>query len=165
MMRFQWNGAAMIPVRPDAARGVYELGRKYWLDEVSERSWISHSHEFAWVAAAWDNLPEPLQDKFPTPEALRKAALIATGWCREVVIDAGSKPGAQRVAGYVSGRDEFSQVVVRGATVIVRTARSQRMRGHDRMDRKEFEDSKQAILGWISELIGVSAEDLKAAAA
>jgi hypothetical protein len=164
-MRFQWNGAAMIPVRPDAARGVYELGRRYWLDEVSERSWISHAHEFAFVAQAWDNLAQPLQDKFPTPEHLRKAALIATGWYRETIIDAGSKPGAQRVAGYVNGKDEFSHVIVRGATVIVRTARSQRMRGHDRMDKDEFQRSKDDILGWISQLIGVSAEDLKAAAA
>jgi hypothetical protein len=165
MQRFTWNGAAMIPMRPDAARGAYELGRRYWLDEVSERSWISHSHEFAWIAQAWDNLPEPLMEKFPTPEHLRKAALIATGWYRETIIGAGSKPGAQRVAGYVNGRDEFSQVVVRGSTVIVRTARSQRMRGLDRMDRDEFQRSKDAILGWISQLIGVSAENLKAAAA
>jgi hypothetical protein len=165
MMRFQWNGAAMIPTRPEAARGVYELGRRYWLDEVSERSWISHSHEFAWIASAWDNLPEPLQDKFQTPEALRKAALIATGWFRETIIEAGGREAARRVAAYVRQDDEFAHVVVRGRTVIVRKARSQRMRGLDRMDRKEFEDSKQAILGWISELIGVSADDLKAAAA
>jgi hypothetical protein len=155
----------MIPTRPEAARQAYELGRHYWLDEVDERSWISHAHEFAFVAQAWDNLPQPLQDKFPTPEHLRKAALIATGWHREVVIDAGSKAAAQRVAGYVLGRDEFAQVIVRGATVIVRTARSQRMRGHDRMNKDEFQRSKDAILGWISQLIGVSAEDLKAAAA
>jgi hypothetical protein len=165
MQRFEWNGAAMIPTRPEAARGVYELGRHYWLDEVDERSWISHAHEFAFIAQAWDNLPEPLMESFPTPEHLRKAALIATGWFRETIIEAGSKPGASRVAAYARGEDEFAHVVVRGSTVIVRKARSQRMRGHDRMDKDEFQRSKDAILGWISALIGVSAEDLKAAAA
>jgi hypothetical protein len=165
MQRFTWNGSVMIPMRPEAARAAYDLGQRYWLEEVSERSWISHEHQFAWIASAWDNLPEALMDKFPTPEALRKAALIATGWYRETIIDAGSKAGAQRVAGYVMGRDEFSAVIVRGATVIVRTPRSQRMRGHDGMDRQEFEASKQDILGWIANLIGVSADDLKAAAA
>jgi hypothetical protein len=160
-----WNGSQMVPVRPDAARGAYELGKRYWLDEVSERSWISHAHEFAFIAQAWDNLPETLMDLYPTPEHLRKAALIATGWCRETIIEAGSKPAAQRVAGYVKQDDEFAHVVVRGPAVFVRKARSQRMRGLDRMGRKEFEDSKQAILGWISALIGVSADDLKAAAA
>jgi hypothetical protein len=162
---FQWNGAAMVPVRPDAARGAYELGKRYWLDEVSERSWVSHEHQFAFVAQAWDSLPEALMDKFPTPEHLRKAALIATGWHREMIIEAGNKEAALRVAAYVKGKDEFSHVVTRGPTVIVRTARSQRMRGHDRMDKEEFQRSKDDILGWIANLVGVSAEDLKAAAA
>jgi hypothetical protein len=162
---FQWNGAQMVPVRPEAARGAYELGKRYWLDEVSERSWISHAHEFAFIASAWDNLPERLMDLYPTPEHLRKAALIATGWYRETIIEAGSKEAARRVAAYAKGDDEFAFVAVRGPTVFVRKARSQRMRGLDRMGRKEFEESKQAILGWISALIGVSAEDLKAAAA
>jgi hypothetical protein len=165
MMQFLWNGSQMIPTRPDAARGAYELGKRYWLDEVSERSWISHAHEFAFIAQAWDNLPEALMDLYPTPEHLRKAALIATGWFREALIEAGSKEAARRVAAYARQDDEFAHVVVRGPCVIVRKARSQRMRGLDRMGRKEFEESKQAILGWISALIGVSAEDLKAAAA
>jgi hypothetical protein len=165
MMRFQWNGEHMVPMRPEAARGAYELGRKYWLDEVSERSWVSHAHEFAFIAQAWDNLPEALMDKFPTPTHLRKAALIATGWYRETIVEAGSKPAALRVAAYARGEDEFAHVVVRGSTVIVRKARSQRMHGHDRMDKAEFEASKADILGWIAGLLGVSAEDLMRSAA
>jgi hypothetical protein len=151
----------MVPVRPDAARGAYELGKRYWLDEVSERSWISHEHQFAFIAQAWDNLPERLMDIYPTPEHLRKAALIATGWYRETIIEAGGKEAAQRVAAYVKNDDEFAHVVVRGPAVFVRKARSQRIRGLDRMDRKEFQHSKDAILGWIATLVGVSAEDLQ----
>jgi hypothetical protein len=151
-------------MRPDAARGAYELGRKYWLDEVSERSWISHAHEFAFVAEAWNNLSEELMDKFPTPEHLRKAALIATGWYREMIIEAGNKEAALRVAAYVKGKDEFSHVVTRGPTVIVKTARSQRTRGHDRMDKDEFQNSKTSILQWIASLIGVDPETLEKAA-
>jgi hypothetical protein len=101
---------------------------------------------------------------FPTPEHLRKAALIATGWRRETIIDAGNAAAAQRVAAYARGEDEFASVKVRGPTVIIRKARSQRMHGHDRMDKQEFEASKTAILDWISALIGVSADDLKGAA-
>jgi hypothetical protein len=156
-----WNGAQMVPVRPDAARGAYELGKRYWLDEVSERNWISHEHQFAWIAEAWNNLPEPLMETFPTPEHLRKAALIATGWHREMIIEAGNKEAALRVAAYVRGKDEFSRVVTRGSTVVVRTARSQRMRGLDRMEKAEFQKSKDDILDWIANLIGVSAEDLQ----
>jgi len=159
-----WNGEAMIPARPQAAAKVFETGRRYWLVEASERSWISHEHQFAWLAEAWNNLPEALMDTFPTPEHLRKAALIATGWHREQIIDAGNRAAAHRVAAYARGADEFVHVVTRGPTVIVRRARSQRTRGPDRMDNAEFQKSKDDILGWISTLIGVAPERLRGAA-
>lgn len=164
MMAFTWNGAAMVPARPQAADKEYVIGRRYWLDEVSERSWISHRHEFAFIHNGWENLNDELTDKFPSPGHLRKAALIATGWHRETIIDAGNAAAAQRVAAYARGEDEFAQVVVRGQTVIVRKARSQRMQGRDRMDKAEFQKSKDDILGWISTLIGVSPEQLRGAA-
>jgi hypothetical protein len=163
MFCFTWNGAQMIPMRAEAAQKAFVIGRRYWLDEVSERSWISHQHEFAWIAEAWGNLPEAMMELYPTPEHLRKAALIATGWYREVFVEAGNKEAARRVASYVRGDDEFAHVVISGPAVIVKKARSQRTRGLDRMNSKEFEASKQAILGWIATLIGVSAEDLAAA--
>jgi hypothetical protein len=165
MQCFTWNGGAMVPMRPAAADKEFVIGRRYWLDEVSERSWISHQHEFAFIASAWDNLHEALMDKFPSPEHLRKAALIATGWYREQLIEAGSKEAARRVAAYVKNDDEFAHVVVRGPTVFVRKARSQRMRGLDRMDKEEFQASKSDILGWIAGLLGVAAEDLMRSAA
>ena len=154
----------MIPARPKAAAQAFEIGRHYWLEEVSERSWISHRHEFAWVHEAWLNLPEQLMDRFPSPEHLRKSALIATGWFRETLIDAGSAAAALRVAAYVKNKDQFAHVLTRGPMVIVREPRSQRMHGHDRMDKKEFQESKEGILDWISELIGVDAEQLRAPA-
>src|ERR1700741_996486 len=164
MQSFMWNGEAMIPARPKAADKEFVIGQRYWLDQVSERSWISHRHEFAWIKTAWDNLPEALMDTFPTPEHLRKAALIATGWRRETIIDAGNAAAALRVAAYARGEDDFAHVTTRGATVIVHKARSQRMHGLDRMDRDEFQRSKDDILGWISNLIGVAPEQLKGAA-
>jgi hypothetical protein len=154
----------MIPARPKAADKVFVIGQRYWLEEVSDRSWISHRHEFAWIAEAWKNLPETVEEMFPSPEHLRKAALIATGWRRETIIDAGNKMAALRVAAYARGEDEFAQVLTRGPTVIVRKARSQRMHGADCMNKKEFGESKDAILGWISELIGVDPERLRGAA-
>ena len=154
----------MVPLRPKAADKEFVVGREYWLDQVSERSWASHQHQFAWIAEAWSNLPEALVETFPTPEHLRKAALIATGWRRETIIDAGNAKAALRVAAYARGEDDFAHVTTRGATVIVHKARSQRMHGLDRMDRDEFQRSKDDILGWISNLIGVAPEQLKGAA-
>ena len=164
MQCFVWNGEAMIPARPKAADKAFVIGRRYWLDEVSERSWASHQQQFAWIAEAWANLPDAIAETFPTSEHLRKAALIATGWRRETIIDAGNATAALRVAAYARGEDEFAHVVTRGPTVIVHKARSQRMHGLDRMDKGEFQASKDAILGWISELIGVTPERLRGAA-
>jgi hypothetical protein len=164
MMAFVWNGEAMVPMRPKAADKAYVIGRRYWLDEVSERSWASHAQQFAWIGEAHNNLPDPLAETFPTSEHLRKAALIATGWHREAIIDCGSRAAAARVAAYARNEDEFARVVVRGSTVVVQKARSQRMHGHDRMLKGEFEKSKADILGWISNLIGVTPEQLRGAA-
>ena len=73
MFRFTWNNGMMVPANPQAVAKAFVEGRRYWLEEVSERSWISHQHQFAFVNQAWDNLPEALADTFPTPEHLRKA--------------------------------------------------------------------------------------------
>jgi len=154
----------MVPARPEAAAKAYVEGRRYWLDEISERSWISHRHEFAFVREAWGSMPDAIAEPFPTPEHLRKAALIATGWHREMIIEAGNAAAALRVAAFVKGRDEFAHVTTRGPTVTVRCARSQRMHGLDRMDKAEFQQSKDDILGWIANLIGVSPEQLRGAA-
>jgi hypothetical protein len=161
---FTWNGEAMIPARPKLADQEYVIGRRYWLEEVSDRSWASHRQEFAWIAVAWGNLPDAIAETFPTPEHLRKAALIATGWHRETVFDAGSRAAALRFVAYAKNEDEFASVVLRGSTVTVRKARSQRMRGHDRMDKAEFQKSKDDIMGWISSLLGVEAAELRGAA-
>ena len=160
MQSFTWNGQVMVPMRLLAAASTYTPGQRYWLEEVSDRSWISHQHEFAWIAEAWNNLPHAVADTFPSPEHLRKAALIATGWHRETIIDCGSRAAAARVAAYARGEDEFARIVVRGSTVIVQKARSQRMHGLDRMVKSEFQQSKDDILGWISQLIGVEPQRL-----
>jgi hypothetical protein len=151
-------------MRPQATAKAFVDGRRYWLEEVSERSWTSHRHEFAWISEAWGNLPESLADLYPTPEHLRKSALVATGWHREMIIEAGNAKAALRVAAYAKARDEFAHVTTRGPTVVVRWARSQRMHGHDRMNKAEFQKSKDDIMGWIAKLIGVEPDQLRGAA-
>ena len=108
--------------------------------------------------------PENLADLYPTPEHLRKRALIQAGFYTEAIIDAGSKAAALRMAAYARGEDEFAAVFVRGPLVIVRKAKSQRMHGHDRMQKDEFERSKTAIMEVIAEMIGVAPEQLRGAA-
>ena len=162
----KWDGAAQAfrPLRPQEAGKLYLDGQVYWLEESADRSRLSHDHQFAWLNEAWRQLPEGLMDLYPTPEHLRKRALIDCGYFRETVIDVGTRAGALRVAAYARGEDEFAHVVTRGCLVVIRCARSQRMSGSDRMTKEEFQASKTAILGKIAGLIGVEPDELLRAA-
>ena len=161
---FTWDGDAMVPVSGFRKRADREfvVGKTYRLEETQERSMATHNHEFAWLRDAWMNLPEDLADRFPTPEHLRKAALIEAGYFHETIIDAGTNAAALRVASYARAKDEFSHVVVRGPIVVERTAKSQRRRT---MPGKEFQQSKTAIMEVIANLIGVKPEQLQNAEA
>lgn len=153
-VQFTWNGEAMVPA-PWLAKlcdQQFVIGERYRLVPHEDRSEKSHSHEFAWLKSAWQSLPEHLAESYPSPEHLRKRALIDGGFFTEEVIDAGSKAGALRVASYIRGRDEFAVVIVRGPVVVVRHAKSQSYRS---MDRKEFQASKDAVIEIVSNLIGV----------
>lgn len=159
---FRWDGEAMIPRHPRRADKVFVVGQDYMLVELEERSQASHSHQFAWVKEAWKTLPENLADAYPTPDHLRRRALIKAGYYHETLIDAGSNAAALRVASFARGEDQFAYVVVRGPLVVVRKAESQAMRA---MGKERFQASKQAILEVISGLLGVEPEALKKAAA
>lgn len=159
---FRWDGEAMIPRHPRRADAAFVVGQDYMLAEIEERSLATHNHEFAWVNEAWKTLPERLADAYPTPDHLRKRALIKAGFYHETVIDAGSNAAALRVAAYARGEDQFAYVVVRGPLVVVRKAESQSMRS---MGKERFQASKAAIMDVISELLGVAPEALRKAAA
>jgi hypothetical protein len=150
-----FKGGAFHPFRRhrEALAAQYGEGEVLFLEIVEERSEKSHSHEFAWLKEAWQNLPETIADQFPTPNHLRKRALILGGFYHETLIDAGSNAAALRVAAYARGKDEFAHVVVRGAFVVERTAKSQSRRS---MDKAEFQASKQAVIDVVSAMIGVT---------
>jgi len=155
----------MVPLHPAAERlcaKQFVAGNVYFLQEVTERSLSSHSQEFAFVNRAWATLPSELAEQFPTPDHLRKRALIDCGFYHETILDVGTNAGALRVAAYIKGEDTFAYVVVRGPLVVKRVAKSQRMHGHDRMMKDEFQRSKTAILEHISAMLGVTPEELLA---
>lgn len=158
---FTWDGEAlvMVPKWPRLAASRFEGGRDYLLVDVEHRSDASHRHEFAWLKTAWTNLPEDLADLFPSPEHLRKRALIDAGFYHETMIDAGSNAAALRVASHLRTKDDFAHVVVRGAFVVERTAKSQSRRA---MGKHEFQESKTAILEVIAAMIGVTPATLEA---
>jgi hypothetical protein len=156
---FTWDGEAMTPL-PRFAKECdrrYIIGERYFMDEVEERSDVSHEHEFAWLREAWLNLPEKYAELYPTAEHLRKRALIEAGWYDEQIVDAGSNAAALRVAAAFRSREEFALVIVRGAFVVIRTAKSQSRRA---MKREEFQRSKTAIMEIVAAMIGVEPSSL-----
>lgn len=159
---FTWDGESMTPLKPQLADRYYVVGESYQLVPEEDRSRASHNHEFAWLAEAWRNLPEDISDLYPSPEHLRKRALIEAGYYHEEVIDAGSKAAALRVAAAFRKREEFSLVVVRGPLVIIRSPKSQSRRA---MKKPEFEASKAKILEIVSAMIGVAPDELQRARA
>jgi len=157
----EWTGEAFAPLGPRAQKTANEhfvVGERYRIAEHQERSNASHSHEFAWLHEAWKNLPERFADMFPSSEHLRKRALIEAGFYNEMVIDAGTKAAAIRVAAGFRSHDEFCVAVVSGPIVAVRTAKSQSRRA---MDKAEFARSKQAIMEIVSDMLGVDADTLQ----
>jgi len=158
-----WTGAAFMPInrQHNLANAHYGVGEVVLLAPVEERSHASHAHEFAWLKEAWLSLPENLADEFPTPEHLRKRALIMAGFHDETVIDAGTNAAALRVASHLRKKDEFAAVVVRGPIVVERVAKSQSRR---MMKKAEFQASKTAIMEVVAQMLGVEPETLARAA-
>lgn len=155
---FRWEGDSFVPLRPKYADRELVVGRVYWLTEVrnvepSGRSW---RHMFAVIKKSWENLPEDLKDDYPTPEALRKRALIQAGFYDETVIEVSDTAAAGLLAAVLRRRNGLSHVIVRPGCVIQREAKSQKD-----MEREEFQRSKDAIFGIVSDLIGVDIATLE----
>jgi len=160
----QWNGEAFVPMRRfmRAIDRECVIGEFYRLSEENERSAATHRHYFACINEAWTNLREDLAERFPSAEHLRKYALIRTGFHDERSIVCASKAEAQRVAAFVKPMDTYAVVLVSEATVQVFTAKSQSMRA---MGKQDFQRSKDAVLEFVSNMVGVKVEDLARAEA
>ena len=155
------EGGTIRAVYPLKAARLYPAGTRALMVPWTDRSEASHRHEFAWLKEAWDQLPEALADEMPTPEHLRKRALIATGFYHETLIDVGNTTAALRVAMHLRGKDDFAHVVTRGGLVVIREAKSQAKSGPHRMDPATFQASKTAILEWVAVQIGVTPDTLQ----
>lgn len=128
-----------------------------------DRSEASHRHQFAWLKTAWENLPEALawEDWAQTTETLRKEALIRTGYFHQVVIDCGNDKIARSVAAEVGkarrASEGHARAIVRQGVAVIRWPESQ---SYKAMGKERFQQSKQAVLEWVADLIGVSPDEL-----
>lgn len=158
-LKFSWDGEAFYPKVPRLADRYFTVGEEYSLIPHEDRSAASHRHYFASINEAHSNLPELLAERLPTPEHLRKYALVKAGYRDERSIVCASKAEALRMKAFVEPIDDFAIVVAEGSTVTVFTAKSQSLRA---MGKKAFAESKDAVLRIISELIGTDAGTLRA---
>lgn len=164
-IRFSWNGEALVPLGGFATRQANEhfvVGEQYKMVEHADRSINSHNHYFATIADAVETMPDELRETYPTAEHLRKKALIRKGWRdeREFVCD--SKAAAARLAAFIKPLDTYAIIEHRETVVRVWTAKSQSKKAMP--GKGEFQRSKQDVLDFIDDLLGVErGETAKAA--
>lgn len=158
---FVWNGEAMVPLPRfhNLVNRQFVVSQEYMLVVHEERSHASHAHYFASVAEAWKNLPDVMQARWPSPEHLRKWALCKAGYADERSIIARNGKEAREIAALLRGLDGYAVISVNGDVVRIWTAKSQSRKA---MNRREFAESKEAVLRVVSELIGVDAATLNA---
>jgi hypothetical protein len=157
-MRYEGNGLFRCL---HSRRIKMAVGEVHGWAMAEHRSKASHDHFFACVNEAWKSLPEYLADDFPSPEHLRKWALIKAGFCSETRIVCANNAEALTLATKAKTMDKFSIVAIDGKTVTIWTADSQRK---DAMGRQRFQEAKDKALHIISELIGTDAATLRDAA-
>ena len=155
-----YDGESFVPLKRFAAvcDKQFVIGETYILTEHQQRSQATHNHYFACIHDAWSNLPEADGERFPTPEHLRRFALIKAGYHDSHTLTCSSKAEALRLAAFIRPVDEFSVVVVRDATVTRYSAKSQSMRA---MGKQVFAESKTAVLAVLDEMIGVNPGTVK----
>lgn len=156
LIRTVWDGEAFRPASGFFSRkatDAFGAGEIVMMEAVTERSMRSHRHYFAAIHDAWANLPERLADMpyAVSADALRKHALIKSGFAESTSVDAGSNAAALRVAAIVRAvHCDYCVVQVRGHVVLIFTAQSQSVKA---MGQKEFQRSKQAVLDYLEGLL------------
>lgn len=135
----------------------YVVGQTYTMEEVQQRSSAAHARFFACVSEAWASLSDDLAARFPTPDALRKYALVMTGFRDAKTVPCATRAEALRWAAVVQALDSFAVVAIDGATVTVLTPQSQSYRS---MGKKRFHESADAVLEYIATMIGVTGGEL-----
>lgn len=159
-LRCRWTGGALVPARridAEMARAEMAEGEVVIVTVDHARSEASHRHQFAVVREAWKHLPEALE-AMPwarSAETMRKAALIATGWCHSSVTDCGTHAAAERVAASMgplaTQAHGYAVAQVSGPLVTLWTPMSQSVRA---MGGADFAASKRAVCEWISAKYG-----------
>lgn len=152
MILYEWDGISFVPLSRFQKKcdEEYVVGEIYAMEVKEFRSMASHNHYFAQVADYWANLPELIAPSFPTPEHLRKFALIKCGYYNQTSHVEESKSAAQKLAAFIKPMDDFALVTVNECEVCHYTAKSQSTKA---MGKRVFQESKEAVLTFLEDLV------------
>ncbi len=162
---FQWNGAAMVPIRrfADHCAVTFKAGELYHLEAQQPRRESSHRHYFAALDEAWPSLPHSydLEPWAQSREHLRHYALIRTGWFNATVHQCASNAEAVRWSAIMRPNHPFAIVTAVRSTVVEQHAVSQQRAA---MGSSDFMLSKWHVLDFVADLLGTTRGELEAAA-
>ena len=154
-----WTGEAFEPARRHAkdCNAVLVVGERYMVTVEEQRSVASHKSFFASINEAWRSLPEDQAERFPNPDALRKYALIKSGFCDRSDVVCANNGEAIRTAALVKILDAYSLTAVSERTVSVWTAQSQSKAA---MGKQRFTESQNAVRDFVAGLLDVPTHSL-----
>ncbi len=135
-------------------------GEDYPLGPVEGVPSRSRGGFFAAIKDAWNSLPEEDQ-RFPTPEHLRKRSLVQAGWASHAEYVMDTPKDAQKMARALRASDEYAVIRVSQNVVDLWTAKSISA-GTRGLDAKKFQEVKTMALDWAATLARTTRAELEA---
>lgn len=164
----RWTGGSFVPANAPMQKRCNEhfvIDEVYKIEFREERSGNSHRFFFASVSEAWRNLPENIANLYPSPDFLRRKALVMAGYADEIDIplpDGTPAEMAREIAKTIRKLDSYAVIIPSGDVIKVYRAKSQSVRS---MNKADFEASKNAVLSIVADMVGVTPAELASNAA
>lgn len=137
----------------------FALQEDYPLGPVEGVPSRSRGGFFAAIKDAWNNLPED-DERFPTPEHLRKRALVGAGWATHAQYVMDTPKDAKNMARALRRSDEYAVIKVSAGTVDLWTAKSISA-GTPGLTRESFQEIKTKALDWVATLARTTRKELE----
>jgi hypothetical protein len=155
----EWDGEAFrpLPRHAKSCNARFVVGERYMVEPEAPHNMLERRAYFAQIREGWLNLPESIAAEFPTPDHLRKHALVKTGYADEKTIVCRTNRDAVMAAAFIEALDGFAIIEVRGNVLKAWKPQSQSVKA---MGSDAFRASKNAVLDWIAKAIAVAPETL-----
>ncbi len=135
----------------------YAVGEEYALGPVENIPGNSRAPLFIAAKETWNSLPED-DDRFPTPEHLRKRALVRAGWATHAQYVLDTPKDAKALALALRQHDGYAVIRISGSTVEVWTAKSI---AAGQISAEEWKVVKERALAFLATVTGVTSGELQ----